>query len=895
MVLVRAAVFRTLSGIKAASIARAVNGLLVTGLLISPCSAQPPEAENTPKETEVSVPVDPGRARATQEADSSEADSSESESAASGKVSSEGLQFAFEGAPWRDVMKWLADESDLALHVGDLPTGSFTYSDPASFTPQEAIDRVNLFLIPQGYTIIQSGRLLSVIDLGDARSAKQLDALAQLVKLESLVDYESHRVVKCFFPLEELKAEEAVEELQALNLMLPPAVFEKTNQLLITDTVGNLRKVQSVLDSFEPTALDNGTVVKNFPLKHVESEDVLVVARPHLGLATGEMIGIDVSLSSDPQGKSIFVTGLEDKVKLIEGLINAIDVPDQKTEEGEEELRVHLVEGGDVELVHSVLQTLLSGKSLRLSMDKQAGGIVALAAPSIQKEIEATVKQLQSADAEFEVIPLRNVDPYFAVSLLQEMLDIPDPLMSSVTKSSSKSSRDSGANSPTVTHPKIDADAANMRLFVRGKRYQIEEIKKIVAGLDDSSAGRPELNTEQIRIFPLKGQQAEEVLETAAKFWREPNTIVLFQTSQKSPSLETERVLHAEDLKNNASQKPAGGVVGPNTRVLSDSVDSKEPLIRCQLTPRGLLLQSDDSEALDKFEELLRTIAGPMNSTPSPPVVFYLKYTKPEDAVRMLADLLDGGEAATDSQYGSLVNGYLSSSSSLLGSLITSTDGRTTMIAGTITVVADSRLNRVIAQGTTRDIELVENYLKIIDKDSSLIEIETYGTSHVLELAHANATEVAEVIRDAYGDRVAGSNKAGASNQQGAQARGQQPQPQPKKSDDGNSQTKKPAGKAPESKPTRSPEPKMTIAVHEKSNSLIVTAPESLFKEVEQLAEQLDLRSKKSVVVVPTTNVTAQLLLLKALSEEPGAELGGGSSSSKSTPKPPASRSKSDR
>lgn len=216
------------------------------------------------------------------------------------------------------------------------------------------------------------------------------------------------------------------------------------------------------------------------------------------------------------------------------------------------------------------------------------------------------------------------------------------------------------------------------------------------------------------------------------------------------------------------------------------------------------------------------------------------------------------------------------------------------MVAGTITVVADSRLNRVIAQGTTRDIELVENYLKIIDKDSSLIEIETYGTSHVIELSHANATEVAEVIREAYGDRVAGSNKAVGPNQQPGQPRGQQPQP--KKPEDSSSQAKKtPSGKAPESKPTRSPEPKMTIAVHEKTNSLIVTAPEALFRDVAKLAEQLDDRSKKSVVVVPTTNVTAQLLLLKALSEEPGAELGGGSSSSKSTSKTSSTRSKNDR
>ena len=37
----------------------------------------------------------------------------------------------------------------------------------------------------------------------------------------------------------------------------------------------------------------------------------------------------------------------------------------------------------------------------------------------------------------------------------------------------------------------------------------------------------------------------------------------------------------------------------------------------------------------------------------------------------------------------------------------------------------------------------------------------------------------------------------------------------------------------------------MTIAIHEPSNSLIVTAPEQLFKEVEQLVELIDIRSEQ--------------------------------------------------
>jgi len=60
----------------------------------------------------------------------------------------------------------------------------------------------------------------------------------------------------------------------------------------------------------------------------------------------------------------------------------------------------------------------------------------------------------------------------------------------------------------------------------------------------------------------------------------------------------------------------------------------------------------------------------------------------------------------------------------------------------------------------------------------------------------------------------------------------------------------------------------MTVAVHEPSNSLVVTAPEALFQEVETLAKMIDARSQRSVVVIPTNNATTQQLLMQAFSEE---------------------------
>ncbi len=751
------------------------------------------------------------------------------------------VRFSFEGASWRDVIKWLADEADLALHVGDLPTGSFTYSDANAFTYQEAIDRINLFMLPQGFALVRSGRLLSVINLGDPRSMRQLDAIAEMVTVEQLDQYNSHDVVKCIFPMGDIDAEDAVPELTSLDLMTTPTVLARTNQLMITDTAAKLRNVKAILDAFQSSQMDNGTIVKSFALKHVDAEDILLVARPHLGLATGEMIGIDVSLSADLQGKNIFVTGVEDKVRLLEGLVEAIDIPEMSSSQvdGESVLRSHLVEGGNVETVYNVLQTLLAGKSVRLSMDETAGSVVALATPDVQAEIEQTVAQLQASEADFEVITLKTVDPYFAISLLEEMLDLPDPL------------DDPDDIDPDA--PRIDADPGNMRLFVRAKQSQIEQIKKIVAGLDSTSTG----SSDEIRVLPLRGKEAEQILDTAVKFWRAPNPVVLYRSLSKIESEPTERVVSEEESKTAAKRIRVSAADSRHERVLTTDADDSAPLIRCQLTPRGLYLQSDDTEALNQFEEHLRTVAGPIDSMPSPPIAFYLKYAKPDDAIRMLAELLDGGESASEFEGGSLINGYVSSSSSsFFGSFVTSRDGTTTMTAGTMTVVTDSRLNRLIAQGTAADIELIEEYLKIIDKDHSITSIETYGTSHVIELFNTKASEVAAVLRDAFAGRVAAATGAGQPNAQG----GQQPVQRegagkaevPKQS--GQEESKKQAANKAASQPPRNLEPTMTIAVHEPSNSLVVTAPEPMFLEVEKLARSIDMRGAQTVKVVSPAN-----------------------------------------
>jgi hypothetical protein len=303
-------------------------------------------------------------------------------------------------------------------------------------------------------------------------------------------------------------------------------------------------------------------------------------------------------------------------------------------------------------------------------------------------------------------------------------------------------------------------------------------------------------------------------------------------------------------------------------------------------------MQSDDGRALDAFENHLRMIATPFESLPSPPIVFYLKYTKAVDAIRMLSELLEGGEVAGEATSSTLVNGYVSSGDSFFGSYVSSEEGTMTLTSGTLTVLADSRLNRLIAQGSTEEIEQIEGYLRIIDKDNSITSVETYGTSHVIELVNTKASEVAEAVREAFAGRVV--EEASKQPAQGGDGGGR-PQPRSREEEDERDRRSddRPAEGKGGSQPVRDLEPKMTVAVHEPSNSLIITAPQQLFEEAEKLVRSIDRRAEETVqVLTPVNGEVFETVLQQFLGQSPTSRR---SSSYRSSSSDRGSSSRSDR
>ncbi|MFO7902890.1 MAG: secretin N-terminal domain-containing protein, partial [Pirellulaceae bacterium] len=281
----------------------------------------------------------------------------------------------------------------------------------------------------------------------------------------------------------------------------------------------------------------------------------------------------------------------------------------------------------------------------------------------------------------------------------------------------------------------------------------------------------------------------------------------------------------------------------------------EEADIRIKLTPEGVLIASEDTEALDRFESLLRQLTGPQKITAERDfTVYFLKYARAEVAQQLISDILGGSTSGATSFTGDMASSLLGGGGGILGTLLGGGGGggdeegnavTTIQAAGPVSMVADARLNCLVVQAMPADLELIEQLLKVVDREGSITDVQTAGKPHIIPIIYLNAEDVASVVKEAYADRIA---QAGGGNQ-----RGGRPDPGEliralrggRGGDRGGGRNGGNSG--------ASEAPKMNIAVDAASNSLIVTAPEPLFKEVEELVYQIDQASSElteDVVVV---------------------------------------------
>ncbi|MCA9118891.1 MAG: general secretion pathway protein [Planctomycetaceae bacterium] len=798
------------------------------------------------------------------------------------------LKFNFVHQPWADVLKWFADEADLSLLMDVPPDGTLNYRDTRAYTPSEAIDLMNRVLLLKGFTLVRSDRLLTLMNLEDEIPPQ----LVEFVSVDELDKRGSFEIVKCLFHLAKMDPADAETE---ISKMIGPQgkviAFPTASQLLVTETAGKLRTIREMIEQVENPDAARVQGIVEINLKHVGPEEVMAIARPLLNIPEDANSNEQIRIALDPFSARLFASGEREQIRQLESIVPMVD-REARTGEGaaigvleQPQLMTYAIHKADPDQVLQVLQTLLAGlPDVRLTIDPVTKKVVALARPTEHATIVATLKQLEGDADQVEVIQLHKLDPQMVILSINKLFGMSD-------------------EATAAEGPKIDGDPTTMKLWVRGSAAQIAQVKELVDKLEGPQAEGTGPR-DNIRMLPLSGAAATSALESMELFWpaMRDNKIRIVTPSAISSTLRERRLAHPSPSEQRIPPTPEQPApqekpqevpsTPPSTRGNTDNSSArrfsfanlqvaadepKQPAetpatqtrlgsdIIVSITPNGLMIASDDLDALDDFETLLRSFTEQSSLLASEPTVFWLKYIKADVAAETLNQVVNG--ASSSGGGGSLLGDVASSvlgdiGGGMLGGMLGGSSD--SFVAGSASIVPDVRLNALIVQAAPSDLVLIERILPIIDREGSPEDVQTDGRPRLIPVQYMSADQMATIVKQIYAERIAGGSGGGGDRQQQ-----RQPSPadfiQALRGGGGGGGGRGGGSNQAESEPA-----KMTIGVDPRSNSLIVAAPEPLFREVELLVMQLDQEGLESddsmdVVTIRYGNPTSVQTALQAL------------------------------
>jgi hypothetical protein len=240
-------------------------------------------------------------------------------------------------------------------------------------------------------------------------------------------------------------------------------------------------------------------------------------------------------------------------------------------------------------------------------------------------------------------------------------------------------------------------------------------------------------------------------------------------------------------------------------------------------TPTGLMIASDDPEALDELEHLLNTLSASGTSSAGPQfTVFYLRYAKAEVVSQLLNQVISG-QTSSDGLLPGLGGG-----GGLLDTLLGA--GAGALAGGNVRINPDARLNLLIVQGNYADVVLVNDLLRVVDQPYGPEPLELMAPPRLIPVVNGDVQQIAEVVRQIYAPRIVGGQQAN-----------RQPSPEDFiraiRGGGGGGRGGRGGGGGQNAQDQLRD---VTVSVDTQSRSLVVSAPDPIFQQIQELVAQLD-------------------------------------------------------
>ncbi len=617
-----------------------------------------------------------------------------------------------------------------------------------------------------------------------------------------------------------LEHADPASSLPVFTTLVPAAtlVADPTSRRLIATALPeeHERLAEAVAELDDPAAEGGAAALEVYALATANPESVLATLEQMFATRP------EVRLTLDARTRKIAVWAnaqVQETVRQVIEQLDTVSSPDEALQ-----VEVYALGTADSEAVDDVLEELLEAwPEVRIVSDQVSHQLVVLARPEQHATVRATIEQFQQAQLTVDVIQLHTIDSFTAELAVERLFDADDR------------SRGSSA-------PRVESDPSTQQLFIRGTEAQIAEVRKLLAKMGEplaadlgDSAGRT------LRVIPLPQRALPNALEEVKRLWPQlrSNPIRVVTPSALSPTLRNERQQPDEDKAEpnedeGAALQPAGnslfqlccfqeGVESEDAEdePADDSNDETEtqndetvPPIVITVGPDRITIASDDVEALDQFEALLRSIIASAPPGGREFTVFTLQSANAALVADSLNKLFDEGFFGLRSGSG-------------------------------VTIVPDQRLNALIVQASPGDMATIESLLEVLDT-SELPETLIKTQPRLIPLTTARAADVEDVLQDVYKTQLTPGQGAGA-----------RPQLRVPRGASGELQAVLAELNA------AAAAPEMTLGVDRDTNSLVVLAAPPLFEEVKRLVEELDqaaIDSTQVTRVVPLRETSGEAL-----------------------------------
>ncbi len=244
-----------------------------------------------------------------------------------------------------------------------LPASVYTLSLPASITRDEALLALETLLNLNGIAVIQQGdKFLKVVPNLVAKAESP-----QLITGSVLALPPSGRIASKIFTLKHANAQELVAQIASgLNTTLasPPVYFGRNNALLITDSISNLQKIETLTMQIDKPQLDL-VVTKSYVLKNAMATDMVNKLNSMLRSPATVSGGAPFRLSTgttflaDERTNRVLLMGSADQHTFFDNLIETLDQksnPNTKTD-------VIFLRHADAQQVATLVTSLVTGQT----------------------------------------------------------------------------------------------------------------------------------------------------------------------------------------------------------------------------------------------------------------------------------------------------------------------------------------------------------------------------------------------------------------------------------------------------------------------------------------------------------------------------------------------------